>query len=169
MSYSIQNLDSYLVKKFLESSSPEPSVIDVGVGAGKTVNILGAFCNVLDGIEAREPVIKEFKLEERYDHIFQIDARDFKHRDKYDTIIMGDMIEHLSVKEAQALVERMKKWVVNTIFIQVPYKYPQEALHDNPFELHVQWDLTHENFMERYPWFKLVVKDEQVGLYMFKK
>ena len=44
------------------------------------------------------------------------------------------------------------------MIIGVPFLYPQDELYGNPWERHIQADLTEELFNERYPGFKMLVR-----------
>ena len=58
---------------------------------------------------------------------------------------------------AQAVLERARPRCRDLI-IGVPFLYPQDAIYGNPYERHIQADLTEEIFDERYPGFELLVK-----------
>ena len=75
----------------------------------------------------------------------------------YDLIIFGDVIEHMTVERAQTVLERAQSRCRDMI-IGVPFLYPQDELYGNPWERHIQSDLTAEIFNERYPGFELLVK-----------
>lgn len=80
---------------------------------------------------------------------------------------MGDILEHLSVKDAQMTIAYAKDHC-DMLVIAIPYQLEQEA-NDNPTELHIQPDLTNEIFNERYPGFTLFCNNEFYGYYIWKK
>ena len=51
------------------------------------------------------------------------------------------------------------------VVVGVPFLWPQGKCYGNDWEEHVQDDLTHELFMERYPGFELFMKKENYGWY----
>jgi hypothetical protein len=74
--------------------------------------------------------------------------------DRYDLVLMGDVLEHLSVSDAQELIGRMSN--VREVMIAVPFEYPQGPWGGVESERHIQDDLTHDIFMQRYPGFRAV-------------
>mgnify|MGYP007013977768 CR=1 FL=1 len=99
-----------------------------------------------------------------YRNVFNTDISDFKYS-YYDLIIFGDVIEHLDVNEAKKVLEyaydRCKEMIV-----AVPYEYKQGIVEDNIYEVHKQDDLTDEIFKERYPYMKLLFKNDYYGYYV---
>ena len=125
-------------------------ILDIGAGAGKYGILLKPYANRIDAVEVFEQAISQNKLHRIYDNVYCTDIRDFECSIyTYDIIVMGDILEHLSVEDSTRvlsyLIPRCKE-----IFIIVPYLYEQDAINDNPAEVHLQPDLTHELFMERY-------------------
>lgn len=125
-------------------------ILDVGAGAGKYETLLRPYASRIDAVEVFEEAISINKLHRIYDNVYCTDIRDFECPTyTYDVIVMGDIIEHLlvedSVKVLTYLIPRCKE-----IFVIVPYLYEQEAINGNEAEIHLQPDLTHELFMQRY-------------------
>ena len=90
-----------------------------------------------------------------YRHVYVTDIADFPF-EYYDLVIFGDVIEHMDVGKAQAVLEYAKKRCRDMI-VAVPFLYPQGELYGNPYEEHKQPDLTPEIFAERYPGFEPVI------------
>lgn len=85
----------------------------------------------------------------------QKDIREFQYTRRYNLIIFGDILEHLTVEDAQMVLCEAKKWGEH-ILIGVPYLYKQEPLYGNEAERHLQEDLTHEIFTLRYPEYEFI-------------
>lgn len=128
----------------------DASILDAGACDGKWHHKLPEYRN-MDAVEAYEPNLKYLS---GYRTVFHEDIRDFRF-DYYDLIIFGDIIEHLTVEQAQAVLEYAKPRCRDMI-IAVPFLYWQGALGGNPYEVHIQDDLTAENFEQRYPGFRVL-------------
>ena len=91
---------------------------------------------------------------EGYRQGFAADIRDFEY-DWYDLIIFGDVIEHMTVEQAQAVLAYA--WPrCRDMIVAVPWLYKQDAIYGNPYERHIQDDLTPELFAQRYPGFEVL-------------
>ena len=91
-----------------------------------------------------------------------LDAVDSVH---YDLIIFGDVLEHMTVEDAQAVVDYARDRCDNML-IAVPFLYEQGAKNGNPYEIHLQADLTPELFNERFPGFKPIYMSEDYAYYV---
>lgn len=140
------------------------SILDIGAGCGTYGTLLKGFFEYIDGVEAYEPYIKEFDLDKVYNNIFCIDALDVNLM-PYDYIIMGDIIEHLTVMEAKILTTRIHR-ADKKMMVAIPYMMPQGAVGGNDYEIHRQDDLTHKLFLERYPMMHNLYKNEHYGVYI---
>ena len=138
--------------------------LDVGACDGVWYDLLHEhFCS-MDAVEVWKPNIEKHHLEDKYDDVFYVDIREFKYTFKYDLIIFGDILEHMSVEDAQKVLEEAFDWAKD-IIVAVPFRWPQDAIYGNPYEKHVQDDLTHEIFMERYPGFEPLMLYDNYGYY----
>lgn len=89
-----------------------------------------------------------------YRQAFLSDVKDLEY-DHYDLIIFGDVIEHMDVETAQKVIEYA--WPrCNDMIIAVPWEFKQGELYGNPYERHIQDDLTPEIFNQRYPGFTVL-------------
>jgi hypothetical protein len=137
-------------------------ILDVGPGGG----VYGKFLNekfVIDCIEIFSRYIDDYKLNEIYNKVIIGNICDFDFSE-YDLIIMGDVLEHIDVENSKKIlntVENLSKKIV----VAVPYQYPQGEWEGNPYERHIQDDLTHDIMSERYPSLKLVVDLGHYGYY----
>lgn len=136
--------------------------LDVGACDGKWSDILGGYMTI-DAVEVFEPNVKKHDLKSKYRMIYVDDIRALKYGE-YDLIIFGDVLEHMSVSEAQAVLEYA--WDrCKDLIVAVPYQWVNRSHYGNPFEFHIQDDLTPENVLERYPKLKPVFISERYGYY----
>ena len=124
---------------------PTCEVLDVGAGCGTWRQLLPEYRR-MDAIEIFKPSF--FRLE-GYREKFLADIRRFEY-ERYDLIIFGDVIEHLSVEDAQRVLSYAEPRCTDMI-VAVPFLYPQEPIGGNEAERHLQDDLTPEVFAARYP------------------
>ena len=126
------------------------TILDVGAGNGTYREYFGKKFRWV-AVELWPPSVEY--LREVYDETYEVDIRNFEYKQKYDLIIFGDILEHLSVEDAQHELDRA---IQNStyVLVAVPYMLPQNAIHGNKAERHLQPDLTLDTMMERYPQLK---------------
>lgn len=150
-------------KWIYDNFSEESKILDVGPGSATYYKLLNSKYKNIDAVEVYEKNIIDYDLKNKYKNVVNKDIKDFEY-EYYDLIIFGDIIEHLTVEEAQNVLnyayDRCKNMVV-----AVPYLLPQDA-NENPYELHKQGDLTIENMKERYPKLKLLYGNSKYGYYI---
>ena len=142
------------------------TALDVGACDGKWSDWLRGYLK-MDAIEIFVPYIINNKLDTKYENVFTGDISDFMY-DHYDLIIFGDVIEHLTVERAQAVIEYAKKHCDN-IVVAIPLLYSQEPYDGNEHERHIQDDLTEAIFDERYPGFHEIVHPAWNYVYYYWK
>lgn len=124
----------------------ESTVLDVGPCDGMWKLLLPEYED-MDAVEIFPPNADRCKP--LYRNVFCADIAEFEY-DWYDLIIMADVLEHMSVEKAQEVLRyawnRCKDFIV-----ALPFQLPQEAIYGNPWEFHVQADLTASRVRERYP------------------
>ncbi len=140
-------------------------ILDVGPGKGKYSGLLFAEYPNLDCVEIFAPYVKAFNLTEKYRHVYVADIRAFALPRTYDLVLLGDVLEHLSVDEAQALIGRLDK-DGSFIIATVPFSYEQDPVNGNEHERHLQPDLTRKVMAARYPSLKACVIDRTMGVYV---
>lgn len=150
-------------KWILEHFPRESSVLDVGACDGKWRLILYEYDNI-DAVEAF-PANAE-RIKHLYRNTFLTDICEFGYK-WYDLIIFGDVLEHLSVERAQAVLEFARPRCKDMV-IGIPFQYKQDAIYGNPWERHIQDDLTPERFDERYPGFKMLLRARRDYAYYIK-
>lgn len=149
----------WIRKHFPQSAS----VLDVGACDGNWLHRLPEFCN-MDAVEAFIPNLVNLY---GYRKVFRVDIREFEY-DWYDLIIFGDVIEHLTVEQAQAVLEYAKPRCKDLV-IAVPWLYEQGPIYGNPYEEHLQPDLTPELFEERYPGYEILYDVPEHGYRYYHK
>ena len=140
------------------------TILDVGACDGKWRRLLPEYTN-MDGVEAWPPNFRTLRTD-GYRDLFLDDIRRFKF-DYYDLVILGDVIEHLTVEEAQMVLAYVTPRCRDMI-VAVPFLFEQGDKDGNPFEIHIQDDLTPENFEERYPGFEVLLRARENYCYYHK-
>ena len=141
------------------------TILDVGAGSGTYYNLLHNNFKNIDCVEVYEPNIEYNDLNNKYRNVYNINILDFKY-DWYDLIIFGDILEHLTIEDAQKVLKFALERCKNVI-VAVPYMYVQNA-NENKYEEHLQPDLTKENVLIRYPELKLLYGNDKYGYYIKK-
>lgn len=134
-----------------EHFPPESSILDVGPGCGTWRDILPEYSN-MDAVEIFPATAAE--IQGKYRSVICADIADVEY-EWYDLIIFGDVLEHMSVEDAQKMLEYARPRCEDMI-IAVPFQYQQGECYGNPWERHIQDDLTLELFYERYPGFESI-------------
>lgn len=130
-------------------------ILDVGAGWGKYVDLLPEY-PYLDACEVWLPYIIEEQLWRRYHRVYPINITTLiKRNPEYDLVIMSDVFEHLSVADARSVLDYFFTTKADMLIV-VPFEYPQGIEEDNPYEEHLQDDLTPGIMGERYPELSLV-------------
>ena len=150
-------------KWIYDNFSEESKILDVGPGSATYYKLLSSKYKNIDAVEVYEQNIIDYDLKNKYSNVLNKDIRDFEY-DYYDLIIFGDIIEHLTIEEAQKVLDYAYGRCKNMI-VAVPYLLPQDA-NENPYEEHKQGDLTVENVKERYPKLKLLYGNSKYGYYI---
>lgn len=164
MPYSYEYFKQEFLDHMTRNFESHISILDIGAGCGTYGTLLKGFFEYIDGVEAYEPYIKKFDLDKVYNNIFCIDALNVNLM-PYDYIIMGDIIEHLTVMEAKILMTRIHR-ADKKMMVAIPYMMSQGAVGGNDYEIHRQDDLTHKLFLERYPMMHNLFKNEHYGVYI---
>jgi hypothetical protein len=137
-------------------------LLDVGAGWGKYADLLPGW--TIDAVEAWKPNITGEQLDERYRKVWHADVADLD-LGFYDAVVMGDVFEHLSRQKAHLVLDRLLPRC-DEIYVAVPFEYPQGAVDHNPYEAHLQDDLTPELMAAEYPQLWLLATGDGKGLYV---
>ena len=145
----------------------DTAILDVGAGSGKWVDLLRSEYPAMDALEVWQPYVDDFRLRERYRHVFCSDARatSIGFFATYKLVILGDVLEHMSESEAQSVLEHAQDAGCE-VLVALPYRLPQEAVHGNPYEAHVQDELTKSSIARLYPWLLSFLTSEDYGIYI---
>jgi 2-polyprenyl-3-methyl-5-hydroxy-6-metoxy-1,4-benzoquinol methylase len=152
------------------------TILDIGAGSGTYYNLLSTIKPfVWNGVEAWNSYIDEYKLEEKYNKIYNVDIRQFDWPGcEFDLTIAGDILEHITKEDAIILVERILNHS-KTLIISIPIVHmPQDEINGNPYEVHVKDDWSHNEVLETWSSY---IKDfwipkgkkVQVGVYWLSK
>jgi hypothetical protein len=159
MPYSYGDYKNEVIHHIIEHTSEYSKILDVGPGAGTYGSMLRHLD--IEALEIHPPYIEMFKLNEIYKKIYIGDIRDFD-VSEYDYIIMGDVLEHLTVEESKSVLNKMKH---KKVMVAVPYLFEQGEEMGNIYETHHQPELTHELMIERYGLTPLYT-NERYGYYI---
>ena len=128
--------------------SKNANILDVGPGActyGDKLKDMGF--HFVDAVEIDLQYYRKYKQQEHYSHVYLGDVRVWQPIKYYDLVIFGDILEHLSVADAQAV---LLKYNTSTCLVSIPWCYKQGALGGHDSEIHLQDDLTPALAIERY-------------------
>ena len=154
------------IKWIRENFKKGDTCLDVGPCNGKWSDLLEGYLTI-DAVEIYGPNIIKHRLAEKYRHVYNADVRGFKF-EHYDLIIFGDVLEHMTIKEAQDVLAYAWDRCTDLI-VAVPYEWVNRSHYGNPWEFHIQDDLTPENMLERYPGLMPVFITERYGYYTKKE
>ena len=132
-------------------------ILDVGIGSGVYGKLMKAFYyENIDGVDVWSRDIEKMGLNYIYDNIYIENVLDFEF-DHYDLIIMGDVLEHIPLKESKELLNKFINGKASKLFIQVPYMYENKnAWHGNEKEIHLQDEINKEYMEKEFPFLKLL-------------
>jgi hypothetical protein len=168
MGYSNPENKPWAQQKIIELSPT--TVLDVGAGQGTYLNLIrdGLGSGVIvNAVEVWQPYIDQFDLVNRYDKLFAMDVREMTNF-KYDLVILGDILEHMSESQAIDLWSRISKEARYAI-ISIPIvHYHQDAINGNPYEIHVEEDWTVEKVLEKFSHIIEHKKFEVTGTFIAK-
>lgn len=161
-----------IINKIL--SNPDQSVLDIGAGEGKWGKLLKGKVTKIDGIEVWKKYIAKYKLHNFYDTLYNIDMREFDFKTKYNSAILGDVLEHLPKDEAEKFLSRLKN-EVEAVYLTIPVTV---CIQDgnaigNPYETHhYQWSDKEIRFDLGFELLNVSVNDNglvAVGCYEWRK
>lgn len=139
-----------VVKWIREHFDSNARILDVGACDGKWRKLLPEY--KMDAVEIWKPNCDRIKP--LYDNVYCKNIADFCYN-YFDLIIFGDVIEHMTVQQAQAVLSYAYDRCSDMI-VAVPFLYEQGKIYGNPWEEHKQPDLTAEVFAERYHGFEVL-------------
>lgn len=138
------------IVEYINKTIPHQSdILDVGAGAAKYWHLMGNEYK-MDAIEVFEPYIEQHNLRDAYNVVYNVNVLDFTTDKRYALSIMGDCLEHLTVQDAQKVIDILSSHCDECLFV-IPFEYPQHEMNDNVYEIHLQPDLTPFNVKLRFP------------------
>lgn len=164
MPYSYSLFKEEVRNHIVDNFPKETRFLDVGAGSGTYGRMLNPHYENVDAVEIFPEYIKMFNLHEVYKTIHVVDIKEFNYHE-YDYIIMGDILEHIPIDDAQILVNAMHS-AGKKLLIAVPYEYEQGEEFGNIYETHHQPDLTVGVMYQRYPMLRLLYGDSKYGYYI---
>ena len=155
------------IEAWIKDNFPKGSTcLDVGACDGKWATRLNDYL-VMDACEAFQPNIANHELAKKYRRVYWGDIANLEY-EHYDLIIFGDVIEHLYIGKAQEVLSYANERC-NDLIISVPFLYPQDEIYGNPWEKHIQDDLTPELFDMRYPGYEMLLRAAEDYAYYHKR
>ena len=148
------------VRRTFQTEAP---ILDVGACDGNWRRLLPEYRN-MDAVEVFGLNLPRLT---GYRQVFHADIREFRY-DRYELIIFGDVIEHMTVEQAQAVLKYAAPRCRDMI-VAVPFLYQQGEIYGNPYEVHIQDDLTPELFEQRYPGFEILCRPVHDYCYYHKR
>jgi hypothetical protein len=142
------------------------NIIDIGAGCGTYSDMLKpmGFFNV-DAIEIYEPYISTYSLKNKYENVYCDNIIttniDFL---KYEAAILGDVLEHISIKDARIVLEKLDS--VKEVIIGVPFNAQQGEYYGNIYETHLQDKLTNQDFLNLYREYDIFCLRYDYGIYI---
>jgi autotransporter strand-loop-strand O-heptosyltransferase len=150
---------------FIDNIPTHVRILDVGPGQGTYSELLRNLGYRMDAVEVWAPYVDQFELRSKYDSVYVADILSFDVK-PYDFIIMGDVLEHIPVQEAQELLTKFDL-MEKRFLVAVPYMMPQDgAEYGNEYETHHQEDLTPDIMLERYPGLVKLYDNQWYGYYV---
>lgn len=137
----------YIVKKYNKNAK----ILDIGAGIGTYSDLLRpkGFINI-DCVEVFEQYVIDYNLKEKYNNVFIGDVVKMNiNFNDYDLIIFGDVLEHIDEESAKVLLNKINK----NLIVAIPFESEQGEHFGNSYEIHLQSDLTIENFFDRFKGF----------------
>ena len=167
MPYSYTLWDSATLQYIDKNYQKNISILDVGPGEGKYSRLLHQYKNI-DGVEIYQKYIVQFGLVDKYRKVFNMDIMNFNEFGNYSLVIMGDILEHLTIDDTKKLLNNIL--MTSDLIVQIPYEYEQGEYDGNVHETHLQPELTYELFLSRYSEFNFqyIVGGNEGGVFVTK-
>ena len=142
------------------------TIIDVGPGSGTYLRLLKPYVPAkYVGIEIFENYVDEYKLRELYDEIWLGDVRKYTSLEA-DLIIFGDVIEHMTKEEAQAVWDVARKGCKAAIISLPIIHYPQGEWFGNIHETHIVDDWDNVKVWEAFEGLTECIVGKETGTYL---
>ena len=153
--------------KNIVSRLPRQKMLDIGCGCGTYAKMFPDA--EWTGVEVWEPYVEKYGLTNLYNNLYVEDTCIWEPMARYDVAFAGDVLEHMSLEQAQALVAKLKN-CADTVVVSIPIgHYPQGEFDGNPFEAHVtdNWNDTEvRTYFGEADWSHI---DGEIGVYIWSK
>lgn len=156
---SSRNIFKSEVKFFLNeyfSQNNITKILDVGPGEGTYSKLLPN--HNLDAVEVFERYVSDYNLRDLYNEVFVDNIINFDYSG-YQFIILGDILEHLSIEDGIKLITSMDEQGIKCL-VAVPFMQPQGVWGGNTYEIHLQPDLNPTTINDRYPTLNVLFTDQ---------
>ena len=155
---------------FLQNVPLDTTILDIGAGCGTYSDLIRGYGYKMDAVEIWEPYINQYGLKNKYGWVYEENVlkMPLDVLGAYDFYILGDVLEHLSVEDAEWLMKFLK-FAGKQYLVAVPYVMEQGEHEGNIHETHLQPDLTPEIMLKRYPDLELLYGNNFYGYYTNKK
>lgn len=155
---------------FLQNVPLDTTILDIGAGCGTYSDLIRGYGYKMDAVEIWEPYINQYGLKNKYGWVYEENVlkMPLDVLGAYDFYILGDVLEHLSVEDAEWLMKFLK-FAGKQYLVAVPYVMEQGEYEGNVHEIHLQPDLTPDIMAERYPDLELLYGNNFYGYYTNKK
>jgi len=142
-------------------------VLDVGAGSGTYGHMLVDNVDRIEAVEIWHPYIVEYYLLDLYADVHLIDARDIEPEffGEFDLVIFGDVLEHMTSKEALEVWECASTAKYGLISVPIVH-WPQGEVEGNPYEVHVQEHMKPDSIREDYGPFVFEAEYELTGTFI---
>jgi len=118
------------------------SVLDLGCGNSSPLQ----YCSNIKysvGVEAYSPYVVMSKRKKIHTEYYEgkIESLDYP-ENRFDAVIMLEVIEHLPTSVALEILKRAEKWATKKVIVSTPNGFiPQGDVNDNPLQTHLSgWD-----------------------------
>lgn len=148
--------------------------LDIGAGQGTYRDLCN---NIVDNchwtaVEVWPDYVQRYDLNAKYHEVIVQDARtvDYTNLPHQNIVFAGDVLEHMTKPEAQALVDQVLM-SHDCLVISIPIVYmPQDEFEGNPFEIHVKPDWSHQEVVTTWnPDIVACTQDHEIGVYILSR
>lgn len=154
--------------QWVMSKIPAPkTALDIGCGQGTYAKLFPKL--QWTGVEVWEPYVEKYDLSALYKNLFVRDAKGWDSDDHFDVCFLGDVLEHMTVEEAQHMLRKCQR-LADTVIVSIPLgHYPQEAYEGNPYEKHITDNWSDALVKETFGAPKWSYIDGEIGVYVWSK
>jgi SAM-dependent methyltransferase len=116
-------------------------VLDVGCGSNSPLRYIRAKIKYSVGVDIDKKSIENSKQKQIHDQYYEMNVNDIHKKfqqNEFECVLASDIIEHLSKKDGQKLIDKMERIGCRRVIILTPNGYLEQSdLHDNPHQRHL--------------------------------